>query len=499
VRLLRYLSASTAVGALVLFAAGCTEDSATPPELQLDGTFVGYTDPQTHQTTCGNCHIEKQQDWQATKHAQAWNDMQATGHASSSCYQCHSTSGFSNSSPDTTGFFAVDSAAQKYYFDVQCESCHGSGAAHVSGPESTQPIATIVADTGATAGCGTCHSGAHNPFVEEWRESGHGQFMNGEWRDPCWNCHESNHALARFDPEARWLEQGTTQYQQVAVCTVCHEPHGSPNDHQLRYPVNERDLTTNLCMQCHNNRAAPVGGSSRGNQGHGTQGQVFLGIAGWIPPNFDYDTSLIQATHGSDANPRTCAGCHVNKFQVTSGGVTTYNTGHSFNPTPCVDANGIPVEGVGIGGCPVAERTFRNCAVSGCHTSENAARGALVAESTTVQVLVNTLWVDVDGDKVIDTVGVDQGLLPTVKKLFPTEINPNNTTITVGDGAEFNTRMFAPNLADHPDGSRGAHNPFYYQALLAATINSVRATYGLPAPPAEVRFMAELNQRIARH
>jgi len=480
--------------AALLALGACTEDNTTtttPPTL--DATFVGYSNPDTRQTTCGNCHIEKQRDWQDTKHAHAWEDLENSGHANSSCYECHSTSGFSTNDADNTGFFGVDSTAQKFYFDVQCESCHGSGASHIAGPESTQPIATIVADTGSSTGCGTCHSGEHNPFVEEWRESGHGQFMSGEWRDPCWNCHESGHVIQRFDPEARFLEQGTTMYQQVAVCAACHEPHGSNNDHQLRYPVNQRDLTTNLCMQCHNNRAAPVTGSSRGNEGHGTQGQVYLGIAGWIPAGFTYDTSLIQASHGSDGNPRTCAGCHVNAFTYTSGGVTTYSTGHSFNPIPCVDANGIPT-GAGIGGCPVAERSFRACAVSGCHSTENSARGALVAESTLVQGLVNTLWIDVNHDQKIQAFPADSGLLPKVVQLNgtgTTSCNASDATLSVCDGAEFNARMFGPDLAGHPDGSRGAHNPFYYEALLTATINAVRSTYGLVAPPQERALFAE--------
>jgi predicted CXXCH cytochrome family protein len=488
---------STAIAAVALFGAGCTSDnSGAPSQPTLDVTFVGYSDPTTGQTTCGNCHIEKQRDWQDTKHSHAWNDLQASGAAGPTCARCHSTNGASNSAPDSAGYFAVDSLAKKYYFDVQCEACHGPGAAHISGPESTQPIATIMADTGASVGCGTCHSGTHQPFVEEWRESGHGTFMSGEWRDPCWNCHESGHALARFDPEARFLERGTTNYQQVAVCAVCHEAHGSDNDHQLRFPVNQRDLTTNLCMQCHNNSAHPVTGSSRGNQGHGTQGQVFLGIAGWIPAGFTYDTTLIQATHGSDANPRTCAGCHVNKFSVAVGSTTIYSTGHSFNPTPCVDANGVPT-GAPIGGCPVAERSFRACAVSGCHGSENSARGALFAESTLVQGLVNTLWIDVNKDQKIDAFPADSGLLPRVKASIPTgstSCDPMDLTISVCDGAEFNVRMFAPNLAGHPDGSRGAHNPFYYESLLTATISAVRSTYALPAPPAEqARFARRMR------
>jgi len=477
--------------ALTFFAvlAGCTSDSSTPAQPTLDATFIGYSDPTTGQTTCGNCHVEKQGAWRDTKHAHAWNNLQASGAATPACNSCHTTNGFSNAAPDSAGFFTANTEGQKFYYDVQCESCHGPGAAHMAGPETVKPVGTIVADTGLAVGCGTCHSGEHNPFVEEWRNSGHGQFMNGEWRDPCWNCHEAGHALAKFSPQASFAEKGTTNYQQVATCAVCHDPHGSDNSAQLRFPIDQKDITQNLCMQCHNNRAAPATGSSRGNQGHGTQGQVFLGIAGWIPAGFTYDTSLIETSHGSSANIRTCAGCHVNKFTYTSNGVTTYSTGHSFDPTPCVDASGVPT-GVGIGGCPVAERSFRACAVSGCHSTENAARGALVAESTLVQSLVGTLWIDVDKDKVIDAFPADSGLLPKVKQQNPTAINPSDFTITVGDGAEFNARMFGPNLADHPDGSRGAHNPFYYEALLIATINTVRSTYALPAPPVEQRLFS---------
>jgi len=483
--------------ALTLFAvlAGCTSDSSTPAQPTLDATFIGYSDPATGQTTCGNCHVEKQKAWRSTRHAGAWNDLQASGHASPACYSCHTTNGSSNNSPDSAGFFAANDEGRKFYYDVQCESCHGSGAAHMAGPESVQPHGTIVADTGLATGCGTCHSGEHNPFVEEWRESGHGQFMNGEWRDPCWNCHEAGHALARFAPNASFLEKGTTNYQQVATCAVCHDPHGSSNSAQLRFPIDQKDITQNLCMQCHNNRAAPAGGSSRGNQGHGTQGQVFLGVAGWIPPNFTYDTTLIETSHGSSFNPRTCAGCHVNQFSYTSGGITTYSTGHSFNPTPCVDANGIPTN-AGFGGCPVAERSFRACSVSGCHNTENAARGAFTAESTLVQSLVNTLWVDANKNKVVDAYPVDSGLVPKAKALNANNVNPNDLTITVGDGGEFNARMFGPDLADHPDGSRGAHNPFYYEALLIATINTMRSTYNLPAPPAEQRLFATRMQHL---
>jgi predicted CXXCH cytochrome family protein len=482
--------------AVVLAVPACSDDdesTTTPPTL--DETFVGYSNPTSQQTVCGNCHIEKQRGWQATGHAVAWNSLQASGHAASYCNGCHTVSGYSNSAPDTTGFFAVDTAAQKYYYDVQCESCHGPGAAHVSGPEANKPQAPISADTALTVGCGTCHEGAHHPFVEEWRESRHG-ILNAypAGRPECQRCHEGKGAVLALDPQANFAEKGSTTLQPI-VCAVCHDPHGSDNDGNLRYPLDERDLNNNLCMRCHNNRAVPVGGSSRGNQGHGVQGAVLLGTAGWIPPGFTYDTNLIETSHSGAANPRLCAGCHVVPFTVTdnAGNFVSNATGHLFNPIPCIDpVTGEPTEGP----CSVAEKSFKACVASGCHASENSARGAFLAESTTVQLFVNTLWVDVDGDKVIDTIGVDQGMLPWIKKNYPTAINPSDATITAADGAEFNVRFTGPNLADHPDGSRGAHNPFYYEALLVSTINYLPTAYpGVPAPPADVRALLSTRAR----
>ena len=43
--------------------------------------FIGYTDHDSKLTVCGNCHIDKQTDWQTTAHASAWADLQASGHA----------------------------------------------------------------------------------------------------------------------------------------------------------------------------------------------------------------------------------------------------------------------------------------------------------------------------------------------------------------------------------------------------------------------------------
>ena len=64
-------------------------------------------------------------------------------------------------------------------------------------------------------------------------------------------------------------------------------------------------------MKCHTRRYEPTG--SKGP--HAPQGAVLTGTAGYWPPG--YDTTAVAATHGNPAkNPRLCAGCHVNNFEV---------------------------------------------------------------------------------------------------------------------------------------------------------------------------------------
>ncbi len=63
--------------------------------------------------------------------------------------------------------------------------------------------------------------------------------------------------------------------------------------------------------------------------------------------------------------------------------------------------------------------------------------------------------------------------------------NANDNIVSPAEGALFNAMMFAEDLYGHNDGSYGVHNPFYYEALLAASIAEVFDVYGafLPAPP----------------
>ena len=102
------------LAALLLAAAGCVKETTAGggAEVVRDMAFVGYSNPDTKMTTCGNCHIDRQHDWQATKHANAWTDLQASGHAVASCDVCHTTNGRTNLAADSAGYFSVSASSK---------------------------------------------------------------------------------------------------------------------------------------------------------------------------------------------------------------------------------------------------------------------------------------------------------------------------------------------------------------------------------------------------
>jgi hypothetical protein len=128
------------IAVLGVFAlAACTDEKIVyrdqpafnPPPDSIN-CFLGYFTASTKQTTCGNCHVGAQGDWASTKHAQAWSDLQLSGHATGSCNACHSVSQLGNFVGHPAGYSTVADSA---YHDVQCENCHGPGLTHVENPD----------------------------------------------------------------------------------------------------------------------------------------------------------------------------------------------------------------------------------------------------------------------------------------------------------------------------------------------------------------------------
>ena len=448
--------------AAVLLTSACKDEVFVnvplfedPPEAAAG--FLGYTDQESTQPVCGNCHIGQNAAWQQTAHAGAWADLQASGHASESCEGCHTVNALGNLVEGRDVGWTATSDAR--YQDVQCESCHGPGLDHVTNPDATQPLAPLAVGVDLTFGCGECHTGVHNPFIEEWAQSRHGD-MNPypHGRPDCQSCHEGRQALIAFGVKAEYLEKEGDELVPI-TCAVCHDPHDATNDKQLRFPIDVPNVEQNLCMKCHHKRAVPdQGTSSRGP--HSPQGPLLLGEdVGWIPPNFEYDDTKIVGTHGTARNERLCATCHVSRMEVTdeTGSFVFNASGHLFKPIPCLDEEGIPTPSED---CELSQRSFQSCTISGCHGDESAARSAYILATTRIAGLVEEL----------------DALLAQVPE---SEFSSEDDVFTTAEGAEFNAGLGEIT-------SSAIHNPFLTEALLTASIQQVKDEYGLTGSPSLV-------------
>jgi predicted CXXCH cytochrome family protein len=506
-------------GVFALAAVGCVSEDSTPTDVVRDASFVGYSNPDTKQTTCGNCHVDVQAEWAQTKHASAWADLQASGHASEMCNKCHTTNGTTNVAQDSSGFFSVSADAQRFYQDVQCESCHGPGANHILAPGETQPVQLILAnDTTLKNGCASCHNGTHNPFSEQLAASKHGEMPNWEGAaGSCQvNCHSGYGAIAIYNPRFTYVGQlpATTLSATTPgiTCSVCHDPHDATNPAQTRLTVNEADSSAHLCGKCHNRGPVAISNSSwkSSRGGHSAQYATLMGYAGYLFTN----TTRGPARHGSIEG--TCATCHMNAGPVNTaaGAFAVQNTGHTFMPAPCLDPTRLTTGGVDVTeSCAESARDFSACATGGCHGSNEAAEHAMEALQTEIKSYIAVLWVDnqngcvstgvpagcVGSLNAIDSFDTG-GWLPRLLKREPRfaagskrlSTTGADTVFTVAKAARFNVLTFG-NPTRHGDGSYGVHNPAFVRSMFRQSISQVWAAYGaidtLPPAPAAVRAL----------
>ncbi len=478
------------LGAL-LTGLACTEETVIfrdrepfndPPDAA--SGFLGYFDPDVKLTTCGNCHVGAQLAWVNTAHAGALQTLVSSGHGRDFCVSCHSVNDQGNSLAGPAGFNAVPDSA--VYGDVQCESCHGPGFEHVSvDPGASQPIAGVSLGANNDQNCAECHSGNHHPFAEEWAQSGHANVVGfAAGRAECAGCHRGQAAIARFDPDAKYVEKDAAEHLST-TCVVCHDPHAANFAGQLRRPVDTNDATQHLCAQCHDRRTVPDPNSSHGLSPHSPETDLLFGESGWFPPNSTIQQGRIIASHGSEGNEKLCATCHVSMFEVTdqeTGEFVINVVGHLFKAIPCVDANGQPLSPQPAD-CEItpAARSFQGCTVAGCHLTPQAAASALTVASGEVQSFADELLAQLEQ--------VDPGLNDADEP-----IDATSSVFTVAEGAYFNY-----NLALHGDSplAGSAHNPFLIRALLLASQQAVQNEYGV-APSTPKDYDAAIRTLLQR-
>ena len=477
---------------------GCEDDPVyverepfNPPPEAAKG-FLGYYDAATKQLTCGNCHADYQAQWSPTAHARAYTTLNSNAGKQESCFTCHTVNGNGNAASGTVA--GHDAVKEDEYFDVQCESCHGAGLEHVEGVGQgnlVRPLAKL--SMSGVGDCGDCHSGAHHPFAAEWAQSRHANINASRASNPsCVGCHEGRGVLEKWGAEANYIEKANpTDYQPPAACAVCHDPHGSANPAQLRFPVTSPDPEQNLCMRCHMRRSEPEPPASVSP--HAPQGAVLLGVAGWRPPGFAYDTAAIYGTHATEKNPRLCAGCHVTKFTVNdkvTGNFVFQATGHLMRPAPCLDPQGLPTADKTCAYTPTA-RSWQSCTTSGCHANASVASTLFNNVRTRMKGLTDQLWRNTNNDGNLQASPTDAGLLPTVRASRPNEWSDKDNAITPAEGAEFNARLCGEYGQSNADNSKGVHNPFLCEALLTSTISYIRTYYNLPAATASEQALLD--------
>jgi hypothetical protein len=533
---------------LSVLLSGCTDtvfrdrEAFNPPVDAANG-FLGFFTTSTKQTTCGNCHVGHQADWAKTAHASAYDNLvKAVPNAATECFSCHDVTARGNKVGLTGKPAGWDLTKDSTYWNVQCESCHGPGIEHVKTPDDPakwplprvnvfDPTDTNTTHAPAGATCGACHNNeGHTPYVEQWRQSGHGDsVVNAVGGVSCGpQCHNGKRALIDLNVQrTNFVElDPTLKYEFPQTCAVCHDPHGSvqgtdgkPIKGQLRLPVTTSDISQNLCAHCHNNSAKPslkftpftslnIGVPATGNTNpprgqrgaHGAQGPVVFGDAGWEPPGLTFQG---PSSHGNaDRNPGTCAGCHVVRYTVNDpslpGGTFT-SVGHLFQPIPCVQANGVPVNPYDDNCAFTASaRNWSACTASGCHADANTAAQLLNTVKGEVATLAAQLWSDNNNNGYLDPAPTDQGYLAQVLANNPGEFT-DSTVSTTAEKAFYNTILFseipylnaAGSSQRHLEGSHGVHNPFYYKAMLSASINAVKTQYGLSNPNASVRAIMD--------
>jgi predicted CXXCH cytochrome family protein len=466
--------------ALALSLTACVDEEIVYRDRELFDTpptgaqgFLGFSNTDDKLTTCGNCHVGHQTKWHETAHAGAFEALGTN--AAATCEGCHTVNQLGNVFDQNAGWLATKDAR---YQNVQCESCHGPGLAHVQNP-SKATIPSVLAPFGVGAdgksGCGECHGGSHTPLAEEWAESGHGTLELSKAvapRSACRQCHTGEDALISWGINVNFAEKSTVvgdSLQNLTItCAVCHDPHARNHEKQLRFAVDAANEEENLCMKCHHKRGVPdLSSPQRGP--HSEQGPILLGYGGWWPPNLEIPGGNIVGTHGSERNPRLCAGCHLNRFTFTDPLTNQQFTGtpHTFEAIPCLDATGKPIIN---GTCLDTERTFKTCAGSGCHGSENVARSLMNVAELRLKNLadeVNRLLLIVQPNwracRSADNCGATS------------PFNAKDGKYTTAEGAAFNYELV------YSGGTKDAavHNPFLVEALLTATIRQVKTDYNI--------------------
>jgi hypothetical protein len=322
-------------------------------------TYVGvgegrvFTDP----LKCSVCHTDKFAGWQGTHHASAFReqiDGEGSSHFNEGCIQCHALGHDTTPAADNGGFddiarlvaWAFPENLEAGNWDamhpdlqnvsnVQCESCHGAGSAHVAAGGNP----ALITMSTSSGDCAQCHDAEPYHLInQQWNSSRHAiatRYPTGEGRESCVGCHSGVGFIDRADgiPQA----ERRTDWEAI-VCATCHDPHVAENPHQLRKVdgvtlMNGVQIAMGgngrICMNCHISRQDAESYASeyhrRFGPHHGPQTDMLAGTNA-----IDYGQRIPSSAH-LFAVKDTCATCHMQSVS-SSNPAHTLAGGHTFKP-----------------------------------------------------------------------------------------------------------------------------------------------------------------------
>jgi nitrate/TMAO reductase-like tetraheme cytochrome c subunit len=366
-------------------------------------------------------------------------------------------------------------AALQSHAGVQCESCHGPGSLHPGqvtfighgGSEVPNVINKGIAGVNLSQKqCAQCHeseSGFEGGFYQ-WRNSAHG----GEpirTDANCVKCHTGEGFVMVY---VKGEPQMALPDSVGVTCSTCHDPHGGPNEHQLRlvgnftFPTGVTFFnpgTGGLCMRCHNGRQAnPESYALTSYRGphHSTQGDMLAGT-GAVSFGLSFAFNSAHTVVVDD----TCVACHMAESPHATLEPPMVGE-HSFSMR---DTNGTPQLDDDVINAANA------CATSACHPGLDSS-------------YERPAYGDFDGNGVTEGTQTEVlGLLTILKdgiiaNFSGTSWNSETNAISISS-ANFNNLtddqkrvMWNYNFVVY-DGSNGVHNTSYAVQLLQ------RSYYGI--------------------
>lgn len=339
------------------------------------GVFNSNGTPDSTIPHCGNscCHSESEQprlnivdQWIGTNHAnklQLHLGGQRGANYEVSCLPCH-TVGFKDSAMN--GGFDDIAAAINYdlnqipalvaqaanqqvdnwpqlpaalqsHASIQCESCHGPGSNHLGN----------ILETGHGIGgvdlspkqCAQCHDSSRpeGQGFYQWSSSSHpvtAELSEGHVAesDTCRLCH-TGEGFVYGRVEGLPIPQLPTEEYHGTTCSTCHDPHGSPNEHQLRVVSNftipsgvtvQNPENSGACVRCHNSRIAngeTTSQTSTRGAHYGTQTDIYVGSTA-----ADFGLPFIGNSAHTTIVDGMCVTCHMAETPEGEPGVG----GHSY-------------------------------------------------------------------------------------------------------------------------------------------------------------------------